>query len=99
MLTFAQSLTIVRRSIKAVAGTNVTDIDPEDTLEKAGIPDADVGLRMVKRLACLSGEFGVPKFDHELDFNALSAIGISSTVGDFADTIQANAKARKGKEG
>ena len=92
MLTFAQSITVVRRSIKAVAGTNVGDIDQNDTLEKAGIPDADVGLRMVKRLVCLSKEFGVPKYGHTLDFNTLSTIAISTTVGDFADKIQANAQ-------
>lgn len=91
MLTFAQSLTIVRRSIKAVAGTNVTDIDPEDTLERAGVPDPE-GVRLVKRLVCLSNEFGVPKYDHELDFSALSGIDPSTKVGDFADTVQAKAK-------
>lgn len=94
MLTFAQSLTIVRRSIKAIAGTNVGDIDQNDSLSRAGVPDPE-GVRLVKRLVCLSNEFGVPKYDHELDFNTLSAIDSSSTVGDFADIVQAKAKKKQ----
>ena len=91
MLTFAQSITIARRSIKAVSGINIGDIDQNDTLERAGIADPD-GLRLVKRLACLSQEFGVPKFNHELAFAALDEIQNDSIVRDFANAIQENAE-------
>jgi hypothetical protein len=94
MLTFAQSLLIARSSIEAGGGANIGNIDQNDTLDKAGIPDP-IGLRGVKRLACESTEFGAPNFDHTLDFNALSGIDNSSTVGDFADKIQANAQRKQ----
>ena len=71
------------------------DIDQNDSLSRAGVPDPE-GVRLVKRLACLSQEFGVPKYDHKLDFNALSAIDSSSKVGDFADKIQAKAQRIEG---
>lgn len=90
MLTFAQSLTIARRCIKAVSNIPVSEIDVEDTLDKCTISD-DVRLRLVKRLACESKEFGVQKFNHTLAFADLDSIDSSSTVGDFASAIEEKA--------
>jgi hypothetical protein len=92
MLTFVQSFAIARRAIKAIGGTKVEDIDQNDTIERAGIPDPELGLRAVKRLVCISKEFGVPKYKHKIEFDSLSTVSIATTVGDFADVIQANAK-------
>jgi hypothetical protein len=90
-LTFAESASIARRSIKAVSGTNVEDIMLNDTIDRSGIPDSD-GLRLAKRLACQSKEFGAPKFGHRLAFEDLASIENDSTVRDYADEIQANAE-------
>lgn len=90
-LNFGESASIARRSIKAVSGTNVQDILLNDTIDRAGIPDAD-GLRLAKRLACESREFGAPKFGHRLAFEALESIENDSTVRAFMEEIQANAE-------
>ena len=90
MLTFAQAITIARRSIKTVSGTNVGDIDQNDIFDMVGVPD-DTGLRLVKRLACESMEFGAPKYMHSLDITSLATITTGSTVGDFADRIKEKA--------
>ena len=92
MLTFAQSITIARRSIKAVSGIPVSEIGSNDTLDKCTISD-DLRLKLMKRLACMSKEFGVPKLNHKLEIEALDEIVTSSTVNDFASAIEANAEA------
>ena len=91
MLTFAQSITIARRSIKTVSNLPVSEIDDNDTLDKCTISD-DLGVRLVKRLACESKEFGVKKHNHTLAIEDLDGIDSSSTVGEFAEAIEANAK-------
>lgn len=91
MLTFAQSIRIARRSIKAVSNIPVSEIDDKDTLDKCTISD-DLRVRLVKRLACESEEFGVKKFKHTLAIEDLDGIDSSSTVGDFASAIEDNAK-------
>lgn len=93
MLSVAQTMTIARRSIKTVTGINVANIDQNDTLEKDGVVDS-LGLRLIKRLACESGEFGVPAFDHELSIEDLGAISTGSTVKDFALKIKEKAKVK-----
>jgi hypothetical protein len=90
MLTFAQSITIARRSIKTVSGIPVTQIGSNDTLDRCTISD-DLRLRLVKRLACVSQEFGVPMHNHTLEIEALNEIVMSSTVNQFASAIEANA--------
>jgi hypothetical protein len=91
MLTFAQSITIARRSVKAVSGIPVSEIDDNDTLDKCTISEEE-RVRLVKRLACESKEFGVKKHEHALAIEDLDDIGSSSTVGDFATAIEDNAK-------
>lgn len=91
MLTFAQAITIARRSVKTVSGIPVSQINTEDTLDKCTISE-EVRVRLVKRLACESHEFGVKKFNHTLAIEDLDGIDSSSTVGDFAKAIEDNAK-------
>ena len=91
MLTFAQALTIARRSIKTVSNIPVAEINVEDTLDKCTISD-EPRVRLVKRLACESKEFGVKRYNHTLAIEDLDAIDSSSTVGDFAKAIEDNAK-------
>ena len=91
MLTFAQSIRIARRSIKVLSNIPVSEIDDNDTLDKCTISD-ELRVRLVKRLACESKEFGVRKFNHTLAIEDLDEIDNSSTVGDFASAIEANAK-------
>jgi hypothetical protein len=90
MLTQAQSVTIARRSIKALSGIPVKDIRDSHTLDRLTISD-DLRVRLVKRLAIESEEFGVKKFNHTLAIEDLDAIDSSSTVGEFAQAIKDNA--------
>src|SRR5215213_8666124 len=87
MLTQAQSITIARRSIKALSGILVKDILDSHTLDRLTISD-DLRVRLVKRLAIESHEFGVRKFDHTLAIEDLDDIGSSSTVGELAQAIK-----------
>lgn len=91
MLTFAQSITIARRSVKTVSGIPVSEIDDNDTLDKCTISE-EVRVRLVKRLAIESEEFGVKKHKHTLAVGDLDGIDSSSTVGEFAQAIKDNAK-------
>ena len=90
MLTFAQSITIARRSIKTVSGIPVTEIGSNQTLDQCAISD-DLRLRLMKRLACVSEEFGVPRHNHTLEIEDLDDIGTASTVNEFASAIESNA--------
>jgi len=91
MLTFAQSITIARRSIKVLSNIPVSEIDVEDTLDKCTISE-EPRVRLLKRLACESKEFGVKKHKHTLAIEALDEIDSASSVGDFAKAIEDNAK-------
>ena len=90
MLTQAQSVTIARRSIKTLSGIPVTEIRDNHTLDRLTISD-ELRVRLLKRLAIESNEFGVKKFDHTLAIEDLDDIDSSSTVGDFAQAIKDNA--------
>jgi len=91
MLTAAQSLTIARRSVKTLSGIPVNKIKDSDSLDRCTISD-ELSVRLVKRLAIESQEFGVKKFNHTLAIEALDGIDSSSTVGEFAQAIKDNAQ-------
>jgi hypothetical protein len=93
MLTFAQAITIARRSVKALSGISVSEINLDDTLDKCTVSE-EPRVRLVKRLACESNEFGVEKYKHTLAFETLDDIDSSSTVGEFAKAIEDNAQSQ-----
>jgi len=85
MLTFAQSITISRRCIKAV--TNANDIVQEDILDSLGVTEGDM-LELLKRAICVSESIGVPSKGHTLDIEKLGGIDSGSTVRQLSLTIR-----------
>lgn len=91
MLTAAQSATIARRSVKALSGIPVNKINDNHSLDRCTISD-ELSVRLVKRLAIESQEFGAKRFNHTIAIEDLDGIDSSSTVGEFAQAIKDNAQ-------